>query len=118
MGKSFRWVTVKGIDLCMHLIPQEPGCYAIYCDGEIVYIGETENLRARLSNGHELRGREYSAWVVTPWGSFKSVDVKFRLCRRFGQWAMIERRLIRRLQPKFNRRGVQASTVACGGACA
>jgi excinuclease UvrABC nuclease subunit len=86
----------------LHLrgLPHDPGCYAIYVDGDLAYIGQTVNLRLRFRRYHFHR--DASNDIVTPWGTFK--DVKFKICfsRKYGDWAMRELRLIRRLQPRFN----------------
>jgi len=87
-------------------LPQCPACYAIFGDGRLLYVGSTENLADRIT-GHgirELRTRN----CTTPWGSFGGVVVKFRPSRKYGDWLMAEARLIRRLQPPFNKRGVRS----------
>lgn len=76
-----------------------PGVYVIYCDGVLSYVGSTNNLQARLFK-HLCYGHTK---CVTQWGLFDDVFIKIRLSRKYGDWAMIELRLIARLQPKFNR---------------
>lgn len=72
--------------------PVEPGCYAVYFDGELVYVGSSRNLRTRVRR------------------CFTSdrVYLKVKASRRMGDWLMREWRLIRRLQPRDNKVGVSA----------
>lgn len=81
-----------------------PGCYAIYLDEALVYIGQTQNLRRRLRrygiSVEYLRGR--GLVVHTPWATGRTVTIKVRRSRRFGDWLMAEARLVRRLRPRFN----------------
>jgi|SRR5579872_6530491 len=87
-------------------LPDLPGCYAIFGDGELVYIGSSENIRSRVCVSHRIEVAHYSDSVRTPWGYFTSLVVKYRLSKKTGDWLMIEYRLIRRLRPRGNRRGV------------
>lgn len=78
------------------------GCYAIFADEKLVYIGMADEMntrvRAHLSNrakaitdalGHSVR-----SWVV-----------KYRPERHYGERASLELRLIARLKPVLNRVG-------------
>jgi excinuclease UvrABC nuclease subunit len=91
--------------------PSGPGCYAVfavYNDGtQILYIGSAENLKTRLENGHRIELCRYRDFCKTPWGVFKHIVVKCRVSKRYGDWLMIEARLIRRLQPPGNTRGIK-----------
>ena len=82
-------------------LPREPACYAVYCDGKLVYVGQTMDLSTRLRK-HGFDYARYSNSVITPWGQFGSILIKYRPSRKFGDWAMIELRFIRRLHPRFN----------------
>jgi predicted GIY-YIG superfamily endonuclease len=79
-----------------NMLPEWPCCYVFYLHGKIVYIGQTENLLQRFRS-HEAK---------SPWFSSVGLTLKFKLSRRFGDWAMTEVRLIKRLKPEWNRRGV------------
>jgi len=71
-----------------------PCCYAIYFDGSLIYVGQTENLKGRLSAHRTkgaLRGRDLD-----------KITIKAKLGRRYGDWAMTEARLIKRLKPLLN----------------
>jgi hypothetical protein len=76
-------------------LPSWACCYAVYINGALVYIGQTENLLARF-RAHVAK----SKWLSG------EITIKAKLSRRFGDWAMTEIRLIKRLQPLFNRRGI------------
>ncbi len=83
--------------------PAKPAVYVFYIGGEPVYIGQTANLRNRLSN-HRIR-HGYARNIVTPWLTVRddvSVYGKAKITKRFGDWAMWELRLIKRLRPMFN----------------
>ena len=102
-------------------IPPWSACYVIFLDGKLTYIGSSENVRTRLSshlkwyrkhqNGSLMQvGRldrgEGELTIVTPWGNSDNVRVKVKRSRAFGDWLMVESRLILRLQPSGNMRGV------------
>jgi len=84
-------------------VPHSPGCYAVYIDGELVYIGQSVNLHLRLRKGGICR-RKYTSTHFTPWGevSVGRFVLKVAYSRKYGDWAMRELRLLRRLKPKFN----------------
>lgn len=80
-------------------------CYVIYFDGQLKYIGSTNNLRNRFS-GHSIR-YGYAKNLVTPWGIFDfplSMVIKYKPSKKYGDWLMLEARLIRRVQPEFNQK--------------
>jgi excinuclease UvrABC nuclease subunit len=85
------------------LIPANAGVYVLFLDGVPVYVGQSNNLRARIYF-HKFR-YGYAKDIITPWGAF-SDDCKFvikcKVSRRLGDWAMWEIRLIHKLKPKFN----------------
>ena len=100
-------------------IPDCPGCYAVYENGVLVYVGSSANLAARCRvyfTKSRMRGRfDYGdpaldfPQFVTPWGfrhHGNAVTVKVKVSRRLGDWLMREYRLIRRLQPRENRAGI------------
>lgn len=82
-------------------LPAIPAVYAVRVQGRVVYVGQTINLFRRF-NAYQMR----PAWgegTLTPWGHAKGeVVVKFSPSRRYGDWAMRELRLIRRLRPIWN----------------
>jgi excinuclease UvrABC nuclease subunit len=83
--------------------PSKPGVYAIYLDGVLSYIGSSKDIRHRLSTyAFEW---DYGGDLTTPWGVFRTLDVKVFICSKYGSWLMREARLIRRLRPRFNTHG-------------
>ena len=83
-------------------IPEVSCVYAFYFDNELVYIGSTVNLKKRLNS---YRFRISFGRIVTNWGRFDKdtkIEVKFKCSKKYGYWLMLEARLIKRLQPKFN----------------
>ena len=80
-------------------------CYALYFDGELKYIGSTNNLRNRFS-GHAIR-YGYGRNIISPWCNVSDeckITIKFKPSRKYGDWTMIESRLVMRLQPEFNQK--------------
>lgn len=76
--------------------PEWPCCYVVYIHGSLAYVGQTENLKKRLA-------AHFSKRFLPAEG----VTVKAKLPRRYGEWAMTELRLIKRLRPTLNTRGVE-----------
>jgi hypothetical protein len=76
------------------------GCYAIYHDGHLVYVGSSALLRKRVSvylngGGRANGGAQAVAGV--------RVTLKVAGSRRLGDWLMREFRLIHRLRPRDNK---------------
>lgn len=96
------WRSIDYMDAPRSL-PSVACCYVIYFNGEMRYVGSTGNLRNRFS-GHAFR-YGYGKTFITPWGEMPmpfDMRIKFKPSRRYGDWLMIEARLIRRLQPMLN----------------
>lgn len=79
------------------------GCYVVISEDRVIYVGQSSDIRKRLAN-HDIHPSYGSSWI-TPWGAFNDLVVKLKYPRRYGAWAMIELRLIRRLRPTFNKVG-------------
>lgn len=91
-----------GIDYYTAL-PAKAGVYVILQGKRkrtVLYVGQSTNVRDRF-RGYRIRMMADGTYV-TPWGQFANLTLKFSLSRRFGDWAMRELRLIRRLQPALN----------------
>jgi len=80
-------------------LPMLACCYVFFFDGVAVYVGQTSNLRERMSD--HRRG------ILTQ-ANGRAVSMKVHPGYRYGDWMMREVRLIRRLRPIFNRNGVLA----------
>jgi len=94
-----RWETVKGRDVKPRTWVDYPCVYAFYLNEELVYIGHTNNFYFRF-NLHRIH-KEGNFWV-TRWGKFVDFYIKIKYPVEYGKEAMIEKRLIDRLKPKYN----------------
>lgn len=72
-------------------LPPHACCYVVVKDGKALYVGQTINLRARFYAHNRFP---------------KGAALKAKFGQRFGDWAMREARLIERLRPPMNIRGV------------
>jgi excinuclease UvrABC nuclease subunit len=75
-------------------IPLDSGVYAIYKDDDVVYVGQTTNLRHRLS-GHSWRFR-----AADGVGFSSGMYIKCKPCLGYLE---LERKLIGRLRPSWNK---------------
>ncbi|MGS0573485.1 GIY-YIG nuclease family protein [Xanthomonas oryzae pv. oryzicola] len=75
-------------------LPPLPCCYVVYQGSELLYIGQTNNLRERFGY--------HAGHARFPTG----FRLKVRFGERYGDWAMRELRLIRRIRPPMNSRVV------------
>lgn len=82
-----------------------PGVYAIYLDDELVYIGQSALVKKRVFSHGIHYG--YGLRMFTPWQRCKDCYFKVRYTTKYGDWAMRELRLIRRLHPKYNQIGTR-----------
>lgn len=85
-------------------LPESPCVYAVYFDGKLVYVGQTNRLSNRFS-GHAFR-HSYGKEIITPWCEVPAgtkISIKARFSEKLGDWAMREIRLISRLKPLHNR---------------
>src|SRR3990167_5290860 len=99
--RSTRWRVVTRKDA----VPKEPGCYAVYHDGRLVYIGSSSFLPRRVNHYFSvkrLRPRITGGAMVKV-NSDVLVTVKVAQTSRAGEWLMREYRLIARLRPRDNR---------------
>jgi hypothetical protein len=88
-------------------VPAGPHVYAIYLDGELAYIGSSQDLSARFGL-YKFRqaGEGWSCCIRGEVFQAGEIAVKIKLCRKYGSWLMAEARLIRRLRPRLNRIGL------------
>lgn len=94
---AVRWVKYNPLE---DRIESGPGCYVFYLDGQLTYIGQSADVKKRIASYRLRYG--YNNCVLTPWGDAFTVHVKIRYSLRYGDWAMRELRLIKRLQPFGN----------------
>jgi hypothetical protein len=91
-----------------------PGVYVIYRGDRIKYVGQSECVRRRIHNyrfeNFPSPEEFFHGFTRTPWGDWSwsegGVTGKVAYARRYGEQLMTEARLIRRLRPSLNRRGV------------
>jgi excinuclease UvrABC nuclease subunit len=76
-------------------LPRIPAVYVVYSWDRIVYIGSTVDLRGRI---HSYQ----FGYAGVGWRKLNRLRVKYRESTYYGDWLMIEARLIRRLQPRCN----------------
>lgn len=106
-------MTWQSYDVMKDILPRVAGVYAIYFDGDLVYIGQSVNIGNRFSE-HKFR-YGYARNIITPWTDLPDhtkITVKIKKSRRRGDWAMLEIRLIYRLSPLFNRQHRQRKLAA------
>src|SRR5258708_8818385 len=87
---NWRVLQDDGKDEYGHHLPIMPGCYVVYVDGTLSYVGSCVNLESRLQN--RFKRMPTGRWR-TEWGVFGSVKLKFRISRIFGDSAMYELRI-------------------------
>ena len=82
-------------------IRNDPGVYVFYdLSRKVLYIGSSAKVGNRV-RGHYQIG--YGSDVQTKkWGTFDDIVIKVSYSRKYGDWAMRELRLIRKLKPLFN----------------
>lgn len=74
--------------------------YVIYLNERLAYVGQTNNLYQRLLT-HRI-GFRNNMWN-TNWGKFADLYIKVKYPSNLGKEAMIEKRLISRLKPFYNK---------------
>lgn len=76
------------------------GCYVL-CDGrKTFYVGQTIDVLSRIS---EHGWRIHPGGVTTKAGFLAGAVVKVRPSQKYGDWLMVEARLIKRLDPSLNK---------------
>jgi excinuclease UvrABC nuclease subunit len=102
-GRRRNWATFDPVHANPDRLPRVAGVYAIYFDNELVYVGQSNDIGARLTR-HAIKFG-YDSNIHTPWGSIPDsvkVTAKVKRSRVLGDWAMWEIRLIHKLKPRFN----------------
>jgi excinuclease UvrABC nuclease subunit len=94
-----RWIKFWWDDVNLN-VTHDPGVYVIYLDGVISYVGQSSDISKRLKTHIQIA--HYSSMCVTPWGRYRDVFVKVSYSKKYGDWAMRELRLIKKLQPQYN----------------
>lgn len=76
--------------------------YVIYLNERLAYIGQTNNLYMRLRTHRIGFSKKDNIWN-TNWGKFADLYIKVKYPSKLGKEAMIEKRLISRLKPTYNK---------------
>lgn len=91
-----RWIRAK---LTADVFPSTPACYVVFEGKKLLYVGSAINLRGRLNCHRIYEGMiGYRQGVCNP----AKVTIAYRPTVKYGDWAMVEIRLIRRLKPPIN----------------
>lgn len=98
--KHDKWIYCTGWDACSKRLQDRPAVYAIYLDGLLSYVGQSNTPRFRFTQ-HQFMDIPNEGFR-TPWGVFSEMAVKIKYPSKYGMEAMIEKRLIKRLKPRFN----------------
>lgn len=77
-------------------VPELPAVYVVYFSSGGLYIGSTTNLKKRIYGHCIFKRAAFQLDYV--------VQIKYKICIKYGCWLMLEARLIRKLMPKLNRR--------------
>lgn len=85
-----------------------PAVYVMYFDGMPLYVGSTRFLRKRIFQ-HAVNYRHYCNGILSPWGEFDTFWMKYRKEKQYGESAMAELRLIKKLRNLRNMRHVKAA---------
>lgn len=100
--KTNKWILIEGEDLYSYL-KDRPACYVIYngINKNPIYVGHSNmphtRFRQHFSDASKLPHK-------TPWlSSMEDLIIKIKYPSRYGYESMLEKRLIRRLKPVFNK---------------
>lgn len=107
MVETWEWATQTPARYLTENIPPDGGCYAIYADGKLLYIGSTSCLVDRLRQWSWKGISQLDGRWMTPWGDYFYLRIKVRRCNFYGDWATRELRLLRRLRPPGNTRSIE-----------
>ena len=77
-----------------------PCVYVFYVNERLVYVGQTNNMNNRLMY---YKIRKIGNNIFTKWGKVGDIYIKVKFSSKYGKEAMIEKRLIDRLKPLYNR---------------
>ena len=105
-----KWLYIKADAFWRDLVDQ-PACYVVFneTNAQPVYIGQSETPRKRF---FQHFGEAQKNGYETPWGRLEYLYIKIKYPRRCGYELMLEKRLIRRLKPRFNKRKCKARPYA------
>ena len=96
-----QWSATKNIELTFvtefNQLPESAGVYFLFLNGEIIYIGHSQNIRKRIS-GHEIVRKYHSGET--------GFDVECVYAELpIDEAQSVERKMIRLVKPRYNERG-------------
>lgn len=96
---------IEKLQLCS--IPERPGVYIISSDNEIIYIGQSNNLRSRVSNYINLKDTRFQIPLMLK----EATDINIIVSNNHEEALILEYNLIRKHNPKFNIKFLHAPTL-------
>ncbi len=103
INMATNWIEYDPLSLLYSGVSNSPCVYCVQIDGITVYVGSTRRFRSRFYE-HKFR-HGYANNIHLPWCSVDSktkVCVKVGYTKKYGDWAMRELRLIKKLKPIYN----------------
>lgn len=97
--KRDKWLYMNGHRVAMKHMLDKPGVYVVYINGILSYVGQSNTPRIRFYQ----HGINHFDKFETPWGEFDELYIKIKYPSSYGKEAMIEKRLLKKLKPRFNR---------------
>ena len=101
-----KWIKVNGNKvICSHNeLFDFPGVYVVYANENVIYVGQSSIPRIRFFH-HKIYKKD--GQFITSWGNFFDFYIKIKYPKNYGKESMIEKRLIYKLRPKFNRQNLK-----------
>jgi len=99
-AKNSKWRKYDSLE--RPCIKEFAGVYAIYINRRLVYIGSSQNVAQRVHfHAMELyNGRP----CKEEWPKVETISFKIKYSEKFGDWLMLEARLIKRIKPLMNKK--------------
>lgn len=88
------WQTTNNVNAYTRF-PAAAAVYVVYVDSSLYYVGSTNNLDVRMRSSWCRKDKDPHMREAT-------IDIKFSLSIKYGDWLMKEARLIQRLGPRAN----------------
>ena len=94
------WLYIPGFHITSGNVVNQPACYVLYIDGQLSYVGQSNTPAFRFRQ-HQIRN--FDNMFQTPWGEFEDLYCKIYYPSRYGYESMLEKRLIKKIKPRFNK---------------
>jgi excinuclease ABC subunit C len=76
--------------------PETFGCYLMYCETDVIYIGKSVNLKSRVLSYFDERDLKSKKIIE------QITDIKYIVCDNERDSLILEEKLIKQYKPKFN----------------